>query len=496
MDERRFNIWLSLLFFVYLEKGEQLRYSHYEYKAWRFSMGDIYAVILAAGKGTRMKSKLYKVLHPVCGKPMVEHVVDQVKEIKPKEIMVVVGYGAEHVREQLGEGLTYVRQEEQLGTGHAVQVTKEQLAFKQGSTLILCGDTPLITSETMERLIDYHHQEQAAVTILTTNLQNPKGYGRIIRDQKGEVLRIVEEQDASLEEQQVTEINTGIYCFDNQKLWQALANINNDNAQGEYYLTDCIQILKAAQEKVLGFLTEDSAETMGVNDRVALAEAEREMRKRINRKHMLNGVTIIDPEQTYIGLDVRIGQDTIIYPGTMISGQVEIGEGCIIGPNADLRSVKVGRETIIQQSVVLESEIGSETQVGPYAYIRPNSKIGDGCKIGDFVEIKNAKVGDQTKVPHLSYIGDAELGAHVNMGCGSITVNYDGQRKHKTIVEDGSFVGCNVNLVAPVTVGANAFIAAGSTITKSVPQHSLAIAREKQIIKENYPLTYRQKNMD
>ena len=251
-------------------------------------MGDIYAVILAAGKGTRMKSKLYKVLHPVCGKPMVEHVVDQVKEIKPKEIMVVVGYGAEHVREQLGEGLTYVRQEEQLGTGHAVQVTKEQLAFKQGSTLILCGDTPLITSETMERLIDYHHQEQAAVTILTTNLQNPKGYGRIIRDQKGEVLRIVEEQDASLEEQQVTEINTGIYCFDNQKLWQALANINNDNAQGEYYLTDCIQILKAAQEKVLGFLTEDSAETMGVNDRVALAEAEREMRKRINRKHMLN----------------------------------------------------------------------------------------------------------------------------------------------------------------------------------------------------------------
>lgn len=457
-------------------------------------MSDTYAVILAAGKGTRMKSKLYKVLHTVCGKPMVQHVVDQVKNMNIHDIVVVVGHGAESVQEHLGADLTYVLQEEQLGTGHAVQVTKNQLKDKQGTTLVLCGDTPLISSETLQHLVTHHQNEQAAATILTTILTDPGGYGRIVRNQQGEVLRIVEQKDASIDEQKIGEINTGIYCFDNQKLWQALEQINNDNAQGEYYLTDCIQILEGQREKVVAYITDDVHETMGVNDRVALAEAEKQMKQRINHYHMMQGVTIIDPQNTYIGPNVSIGQDTILHPGTILSGTVTIGEECVIGPQAELRSVTVGQGSTIQYSLLTDSEVGHDTGIGPYAYVRPNTKIGNHCKIGDFVEIKNASIGDGTKIPHLSYVGDAQIGSEVNIGCGSITVNYDGKEKHKTIIEDGSFIGCNVNLVAPLKVGKDSFIAAGSTITDSVPANSLAIAREKQITKENYQLTYKPKN--
>lgn len=449
-------------------------------------MNDTYAVILAAGKGTRMKSKLYKVLHSVCGKPMVQHVVDASKKINPTQTILVVGRGAEQVREQLGPQITYILQEEQLGTGHAVMVTKGELQEKKGTTLILCGDTPLIRAETLEALVSDHNKSKSSVTILTTKMDIPQGYGRIIRDHQGQVLRIVEQKDATDEEQQVQEVNTGVYCFDNQKLISVLDKITNQNVQGEYYITECIEILEQQGERVSAYLTDDPEETLGVNDRIALAEAEKLMKKRINHYHMAQGVTIIDPDHTYIAPEVIIGQDTVIHPGTTLSGSTQIGEDCVIGPHTELRHSIVGNRSTAQYSLVIESRVGNDTTIGPYAYIRPGSEIGSHCKIGDFVEVKNSKIEDGAKVPHLSYIGDADIGAGVNMGCGSITVNYDGKTKHRTIVEEGSFIGCNVNLIAPVTIGKGSFIAAGSTINRSTPADSFAIARERQVTKENY----------
>ncbi|WP_202081445.1 bifunctional UDP-N-acetylglucosamine diphosphorylase/glucosamine-1-phosphate N-acetyltransferase GlmU [Caldalkalibacillus salinus] len=457
-------------------------------------MSDIYTVILAAGKGTRMKSKLYKVLHPVCGKPMVQHVVDNSRQMKPKDTVLVIGHGADKVKEELGPDVTYVLQEEQLGTGHAVMVTRDHLLDKNGTTLILYGDTPLVTADVLQQLVNHHHEVGAAATILTAQVSDPTGYGRVVRNEHADVTRIVEQKDATPEEQQIKEINTGMYCFDNQKLVSILPQLTNDNVQGEYYITDCIEILKKQEEKVSAYITPDADITMGVNDRVALAEAEKKLRKRLNEQHMREGVTIIDPDHTYIGVDVKIGQDTVIHPGTSLSGQTVIGEDCVIGPNADIRDAQIGEGTTVQHSTLTESTVGEQTTIGPYAYIRPGSDIGDNCKIGDFVEVKNAVVGDGAKIPHLSYIGDADIGKKVNMGCGSITVNYDGQQKHRTVVEEGSFVGCNVNLIAPVEVGKGSYIAAGSTINRSVPENSLAIAREKQTNKEGYASRLRAKN--
>lgn len=450
-------------------------------------MNDTFAVILAAGKGTRMKSKLYKVLHPVCGKPMVQHVIDSLSHLKLQETIVVVGHGAEEVKERVSaEGISYVLQEEQLGTGHAVKMAKDRLQDRIGDTLILCGDTPLLTTETLQSFIHFHQKEKADVTVLTTQLEDPTGYGRIVRNAAGEVNRIVEQKDANEEEKQIKEINTGVYLFSNEQLMDSLNKIQNNNSQGEYYLTDCIQILFEKGKKVLAYLTNDPDETMGVNDRVALAEAEQIMKKRINQHHMRAGVTIIDPQSTYIGTEVEIGSDTILHPGTIITGKTQIGQDCVIGPHTELRDAKVGDQSVIQHSVVIESCVGKATSVGPFAYIRPGSEIGDHCKVGDFVEVKNSKIGNGSKIPHLSYVGDAEIGQAVNMGCGSITVNYDGQKKHLTQVGDGSFVGCNVNLIAPVEIGAGSYIAAGSTITDSTPSQSFAIARERQVTKENY----------
>jgi bifunctional UDP-N-acetylglucosamine pyrophosphorylase/glucosamine-1-phosphate N-acetyltransferase len=456
-------------------------------------MNSLYVLVLAAGKGTRMKSSLYKVLHSVCGKPMIQHVLGTIKPLKPVTSYIVVGYGAEKVKETMGEDYTYVLQEEQLGTGHAVKMAKNELIDKKGSTLILCGDTPLLTSETLEALVRHHQQQQSAVTLLTANLDNPFGYGRIIREADGQISGIVEEKDASPEQRDIKEINTGVYCFNNQLLWKAMDQLSNQNAQNEYYLTDAIRILHQQGQKVVTFETNDIDQTLGVNDRVALAEAEQIMRQRINKYHMQQGVTLIDPQQTYIGPDVEIGQDTIIYPGTIISGPSRIGDSCIIGPQSELNQVNVGHHTEIKHSVVAESGIGDETTVGPFAYIRPGTKIGNQCRIGDFVELKNAQVSHGAKIPHLSYVGDALIGAGANIGCGAITVNYDGINKHKTIVEDGSFIGCNVNLVAPVTIGKDSFVAAGSTITDSVPKESFAIARQRQITKENYASKLKQK---
>ncbi|MGE7093888.1 bifunctional UDP-N-acetylglucosamine diphosphorylase/glucosamine-1-phosphate N-acetyltransferase GlmU [Lysinibacillus sp. NPDC048646] len=449
-------------------------------------MSNIFAVILAAGQGTRMKSKLYKVLHPVCGKPMVQHVVDHIQTLGVNRIVTVVGHGAEKVQQQLGESSEYVLQAEQLGTAHAVQQAEAILGNEEGTTLVVCGDTPLIRPETMKALFEHHQAKNAKATILTAVAENPTGYGRILRGDNGQVEQIVEQKDATAEQQLVTEINTGTYCFDNKLLFETLKHVKNDNVQGEYYLPDVIELLQKQGDIVEAFVTEDFEETLGVNDRVALSQAETLMRARINERHMRNGVTIINPEATYISAEAVIGCDTVIQSGSMIEGATVIGEDCIIGPNTQIIDSRVGDRTSVHSSVVRESAIAEDTAIGPFANIRPLSDIGSHVKIGNFVEVKKSKLGNDTKVSHLSYIGDAEIGSNVNIGCGSITVNYDGKNKFQTIIEDDVFVGCNTNLVAPVKVGKGSFIAAGSTITKEVPEDALAIARARQENKPNY----------
>ncbi|MFO1441928.1 bifunctional UDP-N-acetylglucosamine diphosphorylase/glucosamine-1-phosphate N-acetyltransferase GlmU [Bacillus sp. Bva_UNVM-123] len=449
-------------------------------------MDNRYAVILAAGQGTRMKSKLYKVLHPVCGKPMVQHVVDQVSLLSIEKIVTIIGHGAEQVQAQLGEKTLYALQEEQLGTAHAVMQAKEILNGREGVTIVVCGDTPLIRHETMEALLKHHEASAAKATILTVMADDPTGYGRVVRNENNHVEKIVEHKDATDEERKIQEINSGTYCFDNKKLFEVLNRVTNDNVQGEYYLPDVIEILKKDGEIVTAYQADEFEETLGINDRVALSEAERIMKKRINEQHMRNGVTIIDPINTYIGPDVIIGQDTTLHPGTTLSGPTSIGANCHIGPYSQIEDCMIGENTIIRQSAVFDSQIGSSVQIGPFAHIRPKSDIHDHVKIGNFVEVKKSVFGEGSKASHLSYIGDAEVGRDVNIGCGTITVNYDGKNKFLTKIEDGVFVGCNSNLVAPVTIGKNAYVAAGSTITEDVPGEALSIARARQVNKENY----------
>ncbi len=449
-------------------------------------MTNRYAVVLAAGQGTRMKSKLYKVLHPVCGKPMVEHVIDQVSTLGLHKMVTIIGFGADLVQSLIGERSMYSLQEEQLGTAHAVMQASSLLASEKGTTLVICGDTPLIRAETMEALLKHHEELGAKASILTAYAQDPTGYGRIIRKTNGEVLRIVEHKDATDEERKVQEINTGTYCFDNEALFHALKQVSNENTQGEYYLPDVIEILKNAGETVSAYQTEQFEETLGVNDRVALSQAEALMRARINHIHMVNGVTIIDPLSTYISADAIIANDTVIYPGTVITGKTVIGSDSILGPNTEIKDCQIGNNTTIRHSVAHNSSIGNDVAIGPFAHIRPDSEIMDEVKIGNFVEVKKSVFGKGSKASHLSYIGDALVGSDVNLGCGSITVNYDGKKKYLTTIEDGAFIGCNSNLIAPVTIGKNAYVAAGSTINKDIPGDALAIARARQVNKENY----------
>ncbi|RIX49283.1 bifunctional UDP-N-acetylglucosamine diphosphorylase/glucosamine-1-phosphate N-acetyltransferase GlmU [Paenibacillus nanensis] len=449
-------------------------------------MKKIMAIVLAAGQGKRMKSKLYKVLHPVCGKPMVGHVLDTVKEAASERTVVVVGHGAEMVKSYLGDTAEFVLQEQQLGTGHAVLQAKELLGSEDGVTIVICGDTPLVQASTLQSMLELHEASGAAATILSASFENPAGYGRIIRGEDGTVQRIVEHKDCTPEEAKVREINTGTYCFDNRKLFDSLSKVTNQNAQGEYYLTDVIGLLKEAGEIVQGYCTEDTAEAIGVNDRVALADAERFMRERINRKHLLNGVTLIDPASTYIESGVQIGSDTVVHPGTVLRGSTVIGEDCVIGPSADLTNTAVHNGASIKYSVAVDAVIGEGSTVGPYANLRPGSKLGRDCKIGDFVELKNATLDDGSKVSHLSYVGDAIVGKDVNIGCGAITVNYDGFNKAVTEIGDGAFIGSNVNLIAPVKIGNGAYVVAGSTVTQDVPEGDLAIARERQVNKPGY----------
>lgn len=448
-------------------------------------MGNCYGIILAAGEGKRMKSKLPKVLHKVCGKAMVDHVIDAVKKSGVDDFIVVIGHGADKLREHLPSEVKTVYQEKQLGTGHAVMCCRDFLNGKEGTVIILAGDSPLISKETISGAFKSHTDNSQSATILSAETDNPSGFGRVVRGSDGSVQKIVEDKDASDDEKKIKEINTAIYCFDIKALTDALSKIDNKNAQGEYYLTDAIEIIKKNGGKV-GTYKIDFTEFMGVNSRVQLAEAEKVMRERILNRLMLDGVTIIDPTSTYIGADVKIGMDTVIYPGTVLEGNTVIGEDCTIGPNSRIVDSEIKNGVEVQSSVILESTVNDGTKVGPFAYIRPDSTVGKNVKIGDFVEIKKSSIGDGTKVAHLTYIGDASVGEKCNFGCGTVVVNYDGTHKHQTIIGDHAFIGCNTNLVSPVKVGNNAYIAAGSTITDEVPGGALSIARARQVNKEGW----------
>lgn len=449
-------------------------------------MGNRYAIILAAGQGSRMKSKKYKVLHELAGKSMVDHVLTQVETLAPTQVVTIVGYGAESVKEALGDRTAYALQAEQLGTGHAVLQADALLADKEGTTLVICGDTPLLQAPTLAALFETHESTGAKATVLTAEAPNPFSYGRIIRDEAGNVKKIVEERDATDEERQVTEINTGTFCFDNQALFDTLKKVGNDNDQGEYYLPDVIGLLQQQGEKVAAYQMADFEESIGVNDRVALAKATETMRQRINHQHMVNGVTFVNPAATYIDAEVEIGNDTLIEAGVTLRGRTKIGSNCVIGANSEIVESVIADNVVVTSSMIEHATIATGVDVGPYAHIRPNSDLKENVHIGNFVEIKNTTIGANTKVGHLTYVGDADLGEHINVGCGTVFVNYDGKNKHRATVGDHVFIGCNANLVAPVTIGDRAFIAAGSTITKDIPNDALGIARSRQENKDGY----------
>lgn len=452
---------------------------------------EVYSVILAAGEGKRMKSELAKPLHKVCGRSMIEWVLNAAKEAGSQENIIVIGHKAEEMKEHLGDAAAYAYQYSQRGTGDAVMQGIEPLADKSGTVIVLYGDTPLIQGDTLKQALTAHIEEESAATVITAIAKEPYGYGRIVRE-NGRISKIVEQKDATEEEAAICEINAGMYFFDLDKLRSALGRITNDNSQGEYYLTDTIEILLNDGETV-GTYTVPFEETLGVNDRVQLARVEKIQNSRLVKAAMLSGVTMIDPDTVHLGADVVIGQDTVLYPSVILEGKTVIGSHCHIGPNTRLTDCEVGEGTEVANSVGVESRIGCNTHVGPFAYLRPNSSVGSNVKIGDFVEIKNANIGDGTKVAHLTYVGDADVGERVNFGCGTVVVNYDGTNKHRTTIGDDAFIGCNTNLVSPVTVHRGAYTAAGSTITDEVPEGALAIARSRQTVKEHWAEDRRKK---
>lgn len=443
-------------------------------------MAGLLTVVLAAGKGTRMKSALPKVLHGVGGKPMLQHVLDAARAAGSQRDVVVVGFGGESVKETIGAQAEFVVQAEQLGTGHAVMQAAHLLADFQGTVMVLCGDTPLLEGELLEKLYQAHQAAGAQATVLTAKMPDATGYGRIVRDATGAVRRIVEQKDASAAELQIDEVNSGIYCFECAALFDSLAKLNCDNAQGEYYLTDVLEILNRQGEKVWAMIADDYEQTLGINSRAQLAGAESILRRRKTAALMDAGVTIMDPASTFIDAEVEIGRDTVIYPFTWLEGKTTVGEGCTLGPNSRFSDCVIGDCVTAHFSYAHECEISDNVVMGPYVHLRPATKIARGVKIGNFVEVKNSTVAEGSKLPHLSYIGDSDIGSGVNIGCGTITVNYDGKNKFRTTIEDDAFIGCNSNLVAPVIVGKRAYVGAGSTITKNVPSAALGIARGRQ----------------
>lgn len=444
------------------------------------------SVILAAGMGTRMKSKMPKVLHTVCGKPLSKWVIDASKAAGADKVCAVVGHKAETVKEVLGDVCEFALQAEQKGTGHAVMQAIDVIKNSKGEVVILNGDTPLITAETINKAIEYHKNNGNQATVITAILDDATGYGRIVRDNDGSVLKIVEQKDASEEEKKINEVNSGMYVFDAQSLVYALDKITPNNAQGEYYLTDTLEILLSAGKKIGGYAISDNDEIRGINDRVQLNEAENIMQKRINEYHMRNGVTMRNPESVYIEDGVEIGNDTEICQNVTIKSGTKIGSDCVIGSGSMLDGAVIHDGVDVLSSVILESEVDEGTHVGPFAYIRPNCHVGKEVKVGDFVELKNSNIDDGTKISHLTYIGDSDVGKRVNFGCGTVTCNYDGKKKYRTTIGDDCFVGCNTNFVSPINVGDGVYIAAGSTITEDIPENSLSIARARQVNKEGW----------
>jgi len=449
-------------------------------------------IVLAAGEGTRMKSSRPKVLHAICGKPMIDFVLKSTAALNPDRTIVVVGHKADEVMRAVG-GVEFANQAEQLGTGHAVLTAADLLADFDGTVLVVSGDTPLVRASTLSDLVGIHNSSKAAASILTAVLKNPTGYGRIIRSLDGAVSAIVEEKDATAAQKKIVETNSGIYCFDKKKLFDALSQVKADNKQKEYYLTDVIEILNNRGEKVMASTANNSDEIMGVNSHVQLAEADKAMRRVINEEFMLSGVTLIDPDMTFISPDAKIGRDTVIYPMTFIEGKTSIGEGCAIGPSCRLIDSSIGNDVTVENSIVRESTVEDGADLGPFCHIRPGTLVKSGAKVGGFVEIKNSEVGTGSKVPHLSYIGDAQIGDYVNIGAGTITCNYDGANKYKTVIEDGAFIGSDTMLVAPVKIGEGAFTGAGSVISKDVPADGLAIERAEQKVIDNWAKKRRKK---
>ena len=445
-------------------------------------------IILAAGEGTRMKSKTPKVLHKLVGKKIIQYVLDACDRGNINKKVLILGHGKEMILENLKkEKFDWKEQpvgkEKPYGTGYAVMQAVDFIE-DNSTVVILNGDVPLIEGDTLKKFIEFHKKNKNTASVLTADIDNPFGYGRIIRE-NNQIKGIVEEKDASKEEKTIQEINSGIYCFNGKELKDILGELDNDNSQNEYYITDGIKKVVEKGQKVGGYKISDIVQIKGVNNRIQLSELVKEEKLRINKKHMLNGVTLIDPNNTYIEKDVKIGIDTVIYPNTFLEGKTVIGEDNIIGPGTRIQSSKIGRNNEIENSKIIKSTLKDYNKIGPYAYIRPKCKIGSKVKIGDFVEIKNTSIGDNSKASHLAYLGDGEIGKNVNVGCGVIFVNYDGKKKSKTIIKDGAFVGSNSNLVAPITINEGAYIACGSTITEEVEKNALAIGRARQVTKIN-----------
>lgn len=444
-----------------------------------------YALILAAGKGTRMRTELPKCAFPILGKPMIEYIVENIEKTDIDEIVAIVGHKKEVIMDILHDRVKYAVQSEQLGTGHAALSAASLLEGKEGTTFILPGDMPLMEYPLMDKLMRAHDEMGNDLTVVTMMMDYPKGYGRIVRDEYGTVKCIVEENDCTESEKQIKEVNSSVYIVNNRALFKTLHLIKKNERKAEYYLTDIVALMHQ-NYKVNTFIVRNPMVTMGINDLYSISIAEKYLRDSINKSHMLSGVSMVNPETITIGHNVIIEEGVWVYPNTSIIGNSIIKKGAIIGPNTEVRDSFIDEEAEIRHSLVIESRVGKKTTVGPFAHLRGHANIGDHNRIGNFVEVKNSTTAQDTKAAHLAYIGDSEVGERVNFGCGSITVNYDGVKKHKTIIGNDVFIGCNVNMIAPIEISDNVFIAAGSTVTKDIPKGSLAIARNQQINKEDY----------
>lgn len=438
----------------------------------------VQVVVLCAGKGTRMKSEKAKVMHEIMGQPMSKYIYDLAKEISDNKPIFVVGHKKEQIEDYYKDTVDYVEQKEQLGTGHAVMITKDFLN-PDDHILILCGDTPLIKMESIKTIIEHNTSD---AVILSSIVENPFGYGRIVKDTQGRFEKIVEEKDADDKQRAIKEINAGMYIVKGKLIIDNIDKLSNENAKGEYYLTDLFELLKK-QDKTISVQNIDKEEILGVNSRVQLEEARVIIQKRINQKHMEDGVTLIDPTTIYIEKSVTIGKDTVIYPHNVLTNGTIVGENCTIYSENKIINSQIANDVVLKCSFIEDSYVGEATTVGPYAHLRPNSKLGKKVKIGNFVEVKNSSMDDGSKASHLSYVGDAGIGKKVNIGCGVIFVNYDGKNKKRSIVKDNAFIGSNSNVVAPVTVEEKGYVAAGSTITKDVPAGALCVSRSRQVVK-------------